>query len=56
MLLVEYKPAFQFKKVFKNAKFGQFGPDLLCADPMRRSDCNMSLSVLQVFIHFKPPS
>ena len=29
MLLMEYKPAFQFKKVFKNAKFGQCGPHLL---------------------------
>ena len=29
MLLMEYKPAFQFKKVFKNAKFGQCGPHML---------------------------
>ena len=29
MLLMEYKRAFQFEKVFKNAKFGQCGPHLL---------------------------
>ena len=44
MLLMEYKPAFQLKKVFKNVIFGQRGPHLLWADPMRRSDCNLSLN------------
>ena len=47
MLLMESKRAFQFKKGFKNAKFGQCGPHLLRADWMRRSDCNLSLTFIQ---------
>ena len=52
---MEYKPAFQFKNVFKNAKFGQCGPHLLWADPMRRSDCNLSLKEINIqpqLMHF----
>ena len=49
MLLMEYKPGFQFKKVFKNAKFGQCGPHLLWADTLCRSDCNLSLSYTCIF-------